>query len=104
MTIQYLLTRWLRSKQLPLLLSFMLLATAAIQSLHDQLDHGGSIVSGQCEFCLVNQSLEEAIIPLAISLPIRLFDQAPEIFLPLMLPFSRQYRLRTRAPPLAFSH
>jgi hypothetical protein len=99
-----LFTRWLRSKQLPILLSFMLLAMAAMQSLHDQLDHGDGAVSGQCEYCLVSQSLEDGIVPLAISLPTSLFDQAPEIFLPLILPFSRQYRQRTRAPPLAFSH
>ncbi|GEM_PF-1892404 len=99
-----LFTRWLRSKQLPMLLSFLLIAAGAIQSLHDQLDHSDALgSSAHCEYCLLSQGIDEGLIPFAISLPTSLVDQAPEIFLPLVLPFARQYRQRSRAPPFVFS-
>jgi hypothetical protein len=99
-----LFTCWLRSKQLPILLSFMLLALGAMQSLHDQLDHGDALgASAHCEYCLLSQGIDGGLIPFVISLPTSLIDQAPEIFLPLILPFTRQYRQPTRAPPFAFS-
>jgi hypothetical protein len=96
-------TRWLRSKQLPVLLSFVLIAVAAMQSLHDQLDHDALGTATHCEFCLLSQSAEGGLIPLAISLPTNLVDQAPEIFLPLVLPLARHYSQPARAPPFVSS-
>jgi len=98
-TSKSLFTRWLRSKQLPMLLSVMLIAVAAMQSLHDQLDHDALGTAAHCEYCLLNQSAEGGLIPLAISLPTSLIDQAPEIFLPLVLPLARNYSQPARAPP-----
>jgi hypothetical protein len=96
-------TRWLRSKQLPILLSFMLIAVAAMQSLHDQLDHDALGTATHCEFCLLSHGAEGGLIPLAISLPTSLVDQAPEIFLPLVLPLVRNYSQSARAPPFISS-
>ena len=103
MTNKPLFTRWLRSKQLPMLLSFMLIAVAAIQSLHEQLDHDALGVTAHCEYCLLSHSAEGGLIPLAISLPTSLVDQAPEIFIPLVLPLARNYSQPARAPPLLSS-
>lgn len=100
MANRHLFNHWLRSKQLPLLLSFMLLAMAAMQSLHDQLDHGDMAASGQCEYCLVGQSLDGGIVPIAISLPTSLLDQAPEIFVYFLVPLVRNYSQPVRAPPI----
>lgn len=103
MTNKSIFTRWLRSKQLPMLLSFMLIAAAGLQSLHDQLDHEALGSSSHCEYCLLSQSAEGGLIPLAISLPSNLVDQAPEIFLPLVLPLARNYAQPARAPPVVSS-
>lgn len=93
-------TQWLRSKQLPMLLSFMLLAVAAMQSLHDQLDHDNFAgVDSQCEYCLLSQSADGGMIPLAISLPAVLADQAPHVFTPFILSAARNYSQPARAPP-----
>lgn len=96
-------TRWLRSKQLPVLLSFMLLAVSALQSLHDQLDHAGLASSAHCEYCLLSQSADGGIVPLAISLPSDLIDHAPEIFVPVVLPLARSFSQPARAPPMISS-
>lgn len=82
---------WLRSKQLPILFSFVLIVVGALQSLHEQLAHDALSTDTRCELCLLSQSAEGGIIPLAISLPSGLFDQAPEVFLLLVLPFKRSY-------------
>lgn len=103
MTNKSIVTRWLRSKQLPVLLSFMLIALAAMQSLHDQLDHDALGSAIHCEFCLLSQSADGGVIPLAISLPTSLVDQAPEIFLPVVLPLARHYSQPARAPPFVSS-
>ncbi len=98
---KHLFTQWLRSKQLPILLSFMLLAVAAMQSLHDQLDHGNFAgADAQCEYCLLSQSADGGVIPLVISLPTGLVDQAPQIFVPFILPIARNYSQSARAPPV----
>jgi hypothetical protein len=102
-TNKSLFTRWLRSKQLPMLLSFMLIAVAAMQSLHDQLDHTVLGSAADCEYCLLTHSAEGGLVPLAISLPTSLVDQAPEIFLPLVLPLARNYSQPARAPPFISS-
>jgi hypothetical protein len=81
----------------------MLIVVAAMQSLHDQLDHETLGAATHCEYCLLSQSAESGLIPLAISLPTGLVDQAPEIFLPLVLPLARNYSQRARAPPLVSS-
>lgn len=103
MTSKSIFTRWLRSKQLPVLLSFMLLAVSALQSLHDQLDHSALGSVSHCEYCLLSQSAEGAIVPLAISLPSSLIDHAPEIFVPVVLPLARNFSQPARAPPMISS-
>jgi hypothetical protein len=86
-----------------MLLSFMLIAVAAIQSLHDQLDHNALGSAAHCEYCLLTHSAEGGLIPLAISLPTSLVDEAPEIFLPLVLLLVRNYSQPARAPPFVSS-
>lgn len=95
--------RWLRSKQLPMLLSMMLIVVAAMQSLHDQLDHEPLGSATHCELCWLSQSTEGGLVPLAISLPISLVDQAPEIFIPFVVPLLSHYSQPARAPPFISS-
>ena len=92
-------THWLRSKQLPLLLSFMLVAMAAVQSLHEQLEHNGE-ASASCEYCILSQNSDSAVIPLAISLPVSIADYSPEILAQALIPLSGYYAFSPRAPPL----
>ncbi len=103
MTSRFTFTRWLRSKQLPMLLSVLLIAVAALQSLHEQLAHDALSTDTHCEFCLLSQSADGGIIPPAISLPNLFFDQPLVVFAPLHLSFNRDYSPPTRAPPLTFS-
>lgn len=92
-------THWLRSKQLPLLLSFMLVAMAALQSLHEQLEHSGE-TSSACEYCILAQTPDTGLIPLAISLPVVIADFSPAIFAQAILPLALDYAFSPRAPPL----
>lgn len=91
-------TRWLRSKQLPLLLSFMLVVMAAGQSLHEQLEHNGE-ASANCEYCLLSQTSDSALVPLAISLPIVIADYSPAIFAQGLVPLTIDYAYSPRGPP-----
>ena len=91
-------THWLRSKQLPILLSFMLVVLAAMQSLHEQLEHNGE-TSSSCEYCILAQSSDSGVIPLAISLPISIADYSPEILAQALMPLSGDYAFSPRAPP-----
>lgn len=82
----------------------MLVAFAAMQSLHEQIDHGHPYgANSQCEYCLLSQTADGGIIPLAISLPSGLADYAPEVFIPLFLPLARDYTQPARAPPSSLS-
>ncbi len=81
-----------------MLLSLMLIV-AAMQSLHDQLGHDALGSAAHCEYCLLSQSAEDGFVPLVISLPSNLVDQAPELFIPLILPLVRRYSQPARAPP-----
>lgn len=103
MTNKIIFTRWLRSKQLPLLLSFMLMAVTALQSLHDRLDHDALGSATQCELCLLSHNTEAGLIPFAINLSTNLVDQAPEHLLPLVLSLERNYSQPARAPPVVYS-
>lgn len=91
-------TRRLRSKQLPLLLSFMLVAMAAVQSLHEQLEHSGE-VSVSCEYCILSQTSDSGLVPLAISLPIAIADYSPAIFVQGLVPLAVDYSYSPRGPP-----
>lgn len=103
MSNKSLIIRWLRSKQLPLLLSVVLLAAGAMQSLHDQLDHDAVSSTVHCEYCLLSQGADLALVPVVISVPADLIDHAPELFLALIFPVARNYRQHARAPPHSFS-
>ena len=103
MTTKFTFTRWLRSKQLPMLLGVLLIAVAALQGLHDPLAHDALSADTHCEFCLLSQNADGGIIPLAIGLPNQLFDQISVVFVPLHLSFNRDYSQPTRAPPIAYS-
>lgn len=92
------LTRWLRSKQLPLLLSFMLVALAAVQSLHEQLEHHGE-TSSNCEYCILSQTSDSGLVPLAISLPIAVADFSPTIIAQGFVPLTVDYAFSPRGPP-----
>jgi hypothetical protein len=94
-------TRWLRSKQLPLLLSFMLVAMAAVQSLHEQLEHNGEVSVG-CEYCLMSQTADSGLVPLAISLPIVIADYIPAIFVQGLVPLAVDCSFSPRGPPVTF--
>jgi hypothetical protein len=59
-------TGWLRARRLPMLLSLMLIALAAMQGLHDQFDHDALGSAAHCEFCLLSQNTEGVLIPFAI--------------------------------------
>ena len=103
MTNTSIFTGWLHSKQLPMLLSVMLIALAAMQSLHDQADHATLCSASQCELCLLNHNTEAGLIPFAINLSTNLVEQAPEHFLPLVLSLARNYSQPVRAPPAVYS-
>jgi hypothetical protein len=96
-------TRWLRSKRLPMLLSIMLIAVAALQSLHDQSDHNALGSATHCEFCLLKQTAEGGLTPFAINFPAHLVDQVPRHFLSLSLSLARNYSPPARAPPVSSS-
>ena len=70
--------------QLPMLLSVMLIALAAMQS-------------------LLSHNTEAGLIPFAINLSTNLVDQAPEHLLPLVLSLERNYSQPARAPPVVYS-
>jgi len=93
-------SRWLRSKQLPILLSFMLVALAAVQSLHEQLEHNGE-VSASCEYCILSQTADSGLVPLAISLPIVIADFSPAILIQGFVPLSVDYAFSPRGPPVS---
>jgi hypothetical protein len=101
-TTKFTFTRWLRFKQLPMLLSVLLIAVAALQSLHEQLAHDALSTDTHCEFCLLNQSADGGILPPAISLLNPLFNQPFVVLVPLHSSFNRDYSPPTRAPPLTF--
>lgn len=103
MSNKSLFTRWLRSKQLPLLLSVLLLAAGGLQSLHDQIDHDALGSTAHCEYCLLSQGIDLAVVPVVISVPAELIDHAPELLLALVFPIGRNYRQQARAPPKSFS-
>ena len=92
-------THWLRSKQLPILLSFMLVVMAAGQSLHEQLEHNGE-TSSNCEYCILAQNSDSGPIPLAISLPISIADYSPTILVQALVPLTQRYGFSPRAPPV----
>ena len=92
-------THWLRSKRLPILLSFMLVVLAAVQSLHEQLEHNGE-TSSSCEYCILAQNSDSGVIPLVISLPIGIADYSPEILAQALIPLSGAYTFSPRAPPV----
>lgn len=100
MTNKFIFTGWLHSKQLPMLLSVMLIALVAMQSLHDQFDHATLGSATQCELCLLSHNTEAGLIPFAINLSTNLDKQAPEHFLPLVLSLARNYSQPARAPPV----
>lgn len=102
MTTKFTFTRWLRSKQLPMLLSVLLIAVAALQSLHEQLAHDALNTDTHCEFCLLNQSADGGIPPLAINLLNPLFNQPSAVLVLLHSSFNRDYSPPPRAPPLTF--
>jgi hypothetical protein len=93
-------TRWLRSKQLPLLLSFMLVVMAAGQSLHEQLEHNGE-ASASCEYCILSQTSDSGLVPLEISLLISVADFSPAIFAQGLVPLAVEYSFSPRGPPAA---
>ncbi len=93
----------LRSKRLPLILSLMLLVLAAMQSLHDPLDHGDNAAGSPCEYCLISQHMDAGVIPSDISLPANLIDPITETLLPLVFPLALRYSQFARAPPFALS-
>lgn len=95
---KYYLTRWLRSKQLPLLLSFMLVALAAVQSLHEQIEHHGE-ASSSCEYCILAQTSDSGLVPLVISLPISVADFSPAIIAQGFVPLTVDFAFSARAPP-----
>ena len=103
MTNKIIFTRWLRSKQLPLLLSFMLMAVTALQSLHDRLDHDALGAATHCEFCLLSQNAESGLIPFTISFSNDLVENTPERFYPITLSLVSNYSQPTRAPPVTYS-
>jgi hypothetical protein len=88
-TSKSIFTRWLRSKQLPILLSCILIVISALQSLDDQLSHEALGSPSTCKYYLLIQSVEGGIVPLAIRLPSDLIDQAPAIGVLLVLPLTR---------------
>ena len=94
-----LFTRWLRAKQLPILLSIMLLAVTAMQSLHDRLSHDAlhSVVS--CEFCALGHGVDAAVLPETIELFSNLVDYLPETFCSFFIPVVCSFYQRSRAPP-----
>jgi hypothetical protein len=96
-------TRWLRFRQLPMLLSLMLIAVAAMQSLHDQLDHDPLGSAAQCEFCLLSQSAESGLVSCVINSPNNFVDPVSETFLPIVLSLARNYSPLARAPPFVSS-
>jgi hypothetical protein len=98
-----LFTRWLRSKRLPMLLSIMLIAVAAIQGLHDQSDHDALNSATHCEFCLLSQNTEEGSIPFIISLPSLLVTLVHDKRLPFVSLQARNYSQPVRAPPFVAS-
>ena len=102
MTTKFTFTRWLRFKQLPMMLSVLLIAVAALQSLHEQLAHDALSTDTHCEFCLLNQSADGGILPPAISLLNPRFNQPFIVSVLLQSSFNRDYSPPTRAPPLTF--
>ena len=81
----------------------MLLVLAAMQSLHDPLDHGDNAASSPCEYCLISQLMDAGVIPFDISLPANLIDPITETLLPLVFPLALRYSQFARAPPFALS-
>jgi hypothetical protein len=96
-------TRWLRFRQLPMLLSLMLIAVAAMQSFHDQLDHDPLGSAAQCEFCLSSQGAESGLISCVINSPSKFVDPVTEALSPIVLSLARNYSPLARAPPFVFS-
>jgi hypothetical protein len=84
---------------LPLLLSFMLVAMAAVQSLHEQLEHNGEVYVG-CEYCLLLQTTDSGLVPLAISLPMAIADYSPVILAQGLVPLTAFSPSSTRGPPV----
>lgn len=92
-------TRWLRAKQLPILLSIMLLAVTVMQSLHDLSHHDvlHSVVS--CEYCVLSQGLDVAVLPQLIPLASNFVnDAAVALYAFFLLPVYT-FQQRARAPP-----
>jgi hypothetical protein len=81
----------------------MLVALAAVQSLHEQLEHNGEL-SPDCEYCILAHTSDTGLIPLAITLPVSVADYSPAIFAQGIVPLATQYALSARGPPSTFSH
>lgn len=93
------LTRWLRSKQLPILLSFMLLSVTVMQSLHDQAHHDSLHTVVSCEYCVLSQGLDVAVLPQVISLTNNSVVDLAVASLFFFIPPRHFSQTRARAPP-----
>jgi hypothetical protein len=81
----------------------MLLAAAAMQSVHDRLDHDAWGVVAHCEYCLLSQNAEGGLIPFAITFSNDLVENTSERFYPITLTLVSDYSQPTRAPPVTYS-
>lgn len=94
-----LFTRWLRAKQLPILLSFLLLALSIMQSVHDQSHHDALHSVVNCEYCVLSQGLDAAVLPTVISSASNFVnDAAVALYAFCLLPVYT-FQQRARAPP-----
>lgn len=91
-------THWLRSKQLPLLLSFMLVAMATVQNLHEQLEHHG-VTSIDCEYCILAQGNDTGLAPLSITFPTVFAHISLAVLGQTNTPLTLVHAFSARAPP-----
>lgn len=76
----------------------MLVALAAVQSLHEQLEHHGE-PAPDCEYCILAHTSDAGLIPLAIALPVVVADYSPTIIAQGIVPLALHFAFSARAPP-----
>lgn len=92
-------TRWLRTKQLPILLSILLLAVSVMQSLHDQSHHDVLHATVSCEYCVLSQGLDAADLPDIMTLHRHFSSDTADIPYLFSTPLIHIFQKRARAPP-----
>jgi hypothetical protein len=92
-------TRWLRAKQLPILFSILLLAVTVIQTVHELTHHDALHSVANCEYCVLAQGADVAVLPEIISLIGHFVDNEEEVSHSSFIPLADDHYQQARAPP-----